>query len=539
MQKICKQCGKEYEVADADLALYEKVSPVFNGRKYLIPVPEICPDCRFMLRASFRNEHTYYRTKSDFSGKPLISVYAPDRSYKVYSYDEWWGDKWNPLDYGRDFDFGRGFFEQFEELFLEVPKINLIQDGTSENCEYTNFGAENKNCYLTLGLRAENCYYSIDILYGKDCIDCLHLVSCERMYECVSCEKCFSCCYLDRCDQCSDCYFLASCMACKNCLGCKNLRHKEFFIFNKPYSKDEYFRMLKNYRLDSREGVEKFKKEFEVFKLKLPCLFATQRLSENSTGDFMDGARDCHHCFVVLMGAENCRYNFVCGRGCKDIIDSNNTEGELNCFGDGAMNSQRILFSHFIRNCAEVSYSMFCYNSQNLFGCTGLNRKQYCILNKQYSKEEYEELVPKIVEQMQENGEWGKYFPKSTSAFGYNETFAYDMVPLSREEAMKFGFKWSDYRQDFGVGGENCVICEVTGRPFRLIKQEIEFYKRQGIPFPKRHPDVRIEQRYRIRNPNKFWNRKCAKCGKGIVTTYDPKRPEIVYCEECYLGEVY
>src|SRR3989338_2428105 len=108
---------------------------------------------------------------------------------------------------------------------------------------------------------------------------------------------------------------------------------------------------------------------------------------------------------------------------------------------------------------------------------------------------------------MQKFGEWGKYFPKKLSAFGYNESFAYDMDPLSKDE------------------------------PFKLIKQEVEFYKKQGIPFPKKHPDVRIEQRYRIRNPNRFFERKCMKCGEDIVTTYDPRRLEIVYCEKCYIGE--
>ena len=239
------------------------------------------------------------------------------------------------------------------------------------------------------------------------------------------------------------------------------------------------------------------------------------------------------------MGAENCRYCFVIGRQCKDIIDCNSTEGELNYLTDGLLNCHRVICSHFIRNCSEIYYSMFCYNCQNLFGCTGLVRKQYCIFNKQYSKEEYEKLVPKIVEHMGKTGEWGKYFPPDLSAFGYNETFAYDMNPLLKEDAMKLGYKWSDYRQDSEISGENVVICEVTGRPFRLIKQEIEFYAKHGIPFPKVHPDVRIDRRYRIRNPNKFWKRACAKCGAGIVTTYDPKRPEVVYCEECFLKEVY
>ncbi|MFA7685564.1 MAG: hypothetical protein WCX95_02060 [Candidatus Gracilibacteria bacterium] len=539
MQKTCTRCGEGYECFDEDLALYEKVSPVFGGKKYLIPVSELCPYCRFVEKGAFRNEHTYYRTKSSMSGKPLISVYEPNSLYKVFSYDEWWGDCWNALDYGRDFDFERGFFEQFAELFVDVPKMNLIQDGTSENCEYTNFGSENKNCYLTLGFRAEDICYSTDVFISKDCVDCFHIIASEKLYECVSSEQCFNSSYLNKCNQCTDSYFLENCISCKNCLGCKNLRHKQFCVFNKLYSEVDYFEILKKYQLDTNEGIEKFKKEYEKFKLTLPCLFATQRLSENSTGEFLDGAKNCHECFITLAGAENTRYGFAVGRKCKDMIDCSNCDGELNCYSDGMLNSQRVLFSHFIRNCSEVSYSMFCYNSQNLFGCTGLVRKQYCIFNKQYSKEEYEVLVPKIVEHMIKTGEWGKYFPLSMSAFGYNETFAYDMNPMLKEDALRLGYKWSDYQQDTEISGENCVVCEVTGRPFRLIKQELEFYKKQGIPLPNRHPDVRIEQRYRIRNPNKFWKRQCGKCGEEIVTTYDPKRPEVVYCEKCFLAEVY
>jgi len=30
-----------------------------------------------------------------------------------------------------------------------------------------------------------------------------------------------------------------------------------------------------------------------------------------------------------------------------------------------------------------------------------------------------------------------------------------------------------------------------------------------------------------------------AKCSKSIQTSYSPERPEIVYCEQCYLQEIY
>jgi len=298
-------------------------------------------------------------------------------------------------------------------------------------------------------------------------------------------------------------------------------------------------RKLKEFNFNDVSGVEEFRKKFYEFKLKFSYVFARQKFSEDSSGDFLDGAKHCHHCYIVVGGAEHCRYSNTIGLNGRDVIDSSNTTGELNCFVDGLLNSSRVIFSHFLRNCSEVSYSMFCYNCQNLFGCTGLVRKQYCIFNKQYTKEKYDEIVPKIVEHMQKTGEWGKYFPAKLSAFGYNETWGNDMVPLSKEEALDKGFKWSDYKQEVEVSGGGYIICEVSGRLFRPVKQEVEFYKKQGIPSPRLHPDVRIARRYAMRNPFRFWERKCMKCDKDIVTTYDPKRPEIVYCEECYLKEVY
>ena len=46
-------------------------------------------------------------------------------------------------------------------------------------------------------------------------------------------------------------------------------------------------------------------------------------------------------------------------------------------------------------------YCVLCVNNcDNLFGCVGLKNKHYCIFNKQYTKDEYEALVPKIIEHM-------------------------------------------------------------------------------------------------------------------------------------------
>jgi hypothetical protein len=38
---------------------------------------------------------------------------------------------------------------------------------------------------------------------------------------------------------------------------------------------------------------------------------------------------------------------------------------------------------------------------------------------------------------MEKNGERGEFFPSSLSSFGYNETVASELYPLSKEEAIK------------------------------------------------------------------------------------------------------
>ncbi len=249
----------------------------------------------------------------------------------------------------------------------------------------------------------------------------------------------------------------------------------------------------------------------------------------------------------------------------------------------------------------DLYYSDHCSFSENLFLCIWLKNASYCILNKQYTKEEYESLVPRIIEKMISLGEWWEFFPSSLSPFGYNETVAQEYYPLSRDsvipakagiqkqEVLDSGinpewqkiqtflqwpiFNWSDDEAPFpsvskvipasklpdtieGIPDDilNWAIeCEVSWKPFRIIKQELEFYRKHNLPIPKRHPDVRHMDRMKMRNPRKLFERKCDKCEKDMITTYAPyeikwsievplgcapERSEKVYCEECYNREV-
>jgi hypothetical protein len=159
---------------------------------------------------------------------------------------------------------------------------------------------------------------------------------------------------------------------------------------------------------------------------------------------------------------------------------------------------------------------------------------------------------------MKKTGEWGEFFPSSISPFGYNETVAQEYFPMTREETLAKNFNWSDYELPFPKVEKTipasklpqniddvpddilnwAVECEVTKKPFRIIKQELEFYRKHHLPIPKRHPDQRHLDRMALRNPRKLFERKCDKCGTDMVTTYAPDRSETVYCEKCYAKEV-
>ena len=126
MLKDCKQCGDKFEISEKDLKFIEKISPVFAGKKCEIPAPTLCPDCRRQRRLAFRNESSLYHRKCDKTGKQIISMYKPEAPFPVYCPEEWFGDTWDARDYGREFDFGRPFFEQFVELRDKVPHLSLI-----------------------------------------------------------------------------------------------------------------------------------------------------------------------------------------------------------------------------------------------------------------------------------------------------------------------------------------------------------------------------------------------------------------------------
>ncbi len=545
MNRNCKQCDSRFEVSDKDLEFLKKVSPVINDEKFHIPAPTLCPDCRQQRRISFRNERALYNRKCSKTSVNIISMYKKDSVFPVYSNDIWWGDTWDGKDYGMDFDFSRLFFEQIKELHDKVPHFSLaVASTTCENSDYVNHAGYLKDCYLVYNTDyAERCMYSKAVNRCFDCLDCFKIYDCEACYECMNSYNCKFCTYLWDSYNSSECHFSYNLIGCQNCFLCTNLRNQEYYFMNEKYTAEDWKRKVDEFKSKNSDN-----DIFQMF-LKVSNRFSVKQIHENNTenctGDYLVNCKNCFDCYDCEY-MENSRYCYDVKKGdgvsYKNMDVSSFGVGLLECYEGGTIgyNDNHCLFCENVWGSSDLYYSMFCMNNcRNCFACVGLKKAEYCILNKQYSKDEYFDLMAKIIEHMMETGEWGEFFPTEISPFAYNETMAQEYFFMTQEEVLKKGWRWyesTDNTKKIDDSVFNDVlVCEETGKSFKLQKMELDFYEKMNLPVPKYCPDARHLRRLQYRNPRQLWDRECIRCKNQISSTYSPDRSENVYCEKCYL----
>lgn len=544
MQKNCTQCSAEFDITQNDLAYYEKVSPVFQGKKELVPPPTKCPECREQQRMCFRNEWSFYHRACDLTGKKMLSIYSADKPYTVYEQSVWWSDQYDPLAYGRDFDFSRPFFDQWQDLSLVVPRAS-IHNAKSENSEYTNYSSENKNCYLAIGSS-----FNEDTLYSYRASHCKNICDCYDPYECELCHEVSFSKKLYNCRECMQCHgssgltLCSFCTGCTDCFGCTNLRNKKYHIFNEPYDKETYERKRHELLSAMPDAVEQAK----AFRLTQPHRAVDHVACEHCSGDHLINCKNCHDVYI-LKDSEDCRYCSFCeaNTSCMDANFSN--IGELQFHSTNLVKNYHVMYANLSWYNNECIYITSCFNSSHLFGCIGMKKNEYCILNKQYTKEEYDVLVPRIIEHMRKTPlrlpdgsfagqEWGEYYPAHYSPFCFNESTASIEHPLDKISALARGWKWYEEEElkDRYLGPaysippriadvpdditKKILICSATGRPYKIIPQELALYRRMDIPIPTQCPDQRHRNRIALGNAKKLYFRQCAKCQKDIQTTY-------------------
>jgi len=589
--KNCQNCKQDFTIDSSDFNFYDKIK---------VPPPTFCPLCRAQRRWAFRNERGLYKRKCDFSGKEIFSMYPPDAPIRVYERDIWLSDSWDPISYGKEIDWSRPFLSQLYELMLEVPfKSNNVVRGI--NSPYANNATDPKNSYLVFNTtHPEDCMYSNGLNFARDCVDVSHVSRVETCYESFWLDSCYRTHHSSQCAESSDLWFCRDCVGCLSCFGSVNLRNKSYYFFNKKCTKEEYKQKVLSYELHTRRGMERAQSEAQLFWKKFPNKNYQGLKNLNCTGSYITHSKNVKDSFLVRAG-ENLRYCQYLQEtpGSKDCYDYSNWGDaaeliyeSISC-GSGVHN---LKFSWITQESShDTEYAIGCRGSENIFGCVSLNKKQYCILNKQYSKEEYCKLVPKIIEHMKKmpfidkKGRayfYGEFLPIEMSTWAYNETIAQEYFPLTKEEAIEKGYRWRDpdtknytptiLYEDIPsdiINTQDSITDEIIEcahkmkcnqgctKAFRIIPNELQFYRKIRVPVPILCPACRTMERLKMRLGIELYDRNCMCVGKNdesgqynntvnhthgelhceekFKTGFRLDSGEIVYCERCYQQEIY
>ncbi len=560
--KICQNCKKDFVIEPEDFNFYEKMK---------VPAPTWCPECRLIRRISFQNTWNLNWRICEKCGKKTLSMFSSTNKTKIYCQQCWWADDWDGTEYGMDYDPSRSFLEQVKELFDKTPYTALTSEyNTLKNSEYSNALAWSKDCYLVFWADfCDNVFYS-SILNGlKHSLDCVRGWESELCYDCIGFIKHYRTFFSDECNACVDVWFSRNCDGCTNCIGCVNLRNATNYIFNVKYSTEEYQKKSKELQLDSWKHLCELEKKAHAFWLSKPYReYHGHSMNQNVNGEFTFQSRNTKEGYIVNY-ADHCKWcQFITVASSKDCYDYSGWGNNAELIYESTVVGENSSSVYFSVECWPDSLNLqYCYyniTGKNNFGCVNLKRKQYCVLNKQYTKEEYEKLKVQIIEDMKKNPYidklgrrffYGEFFPPEMSKFPYNKSNAMRFFPKNKEEALKEGYSWeeeevkeyktsvdSSFLPDTIKETDESILnetikCSTCIRGYKIAKGEFDLLRKMNLPIPHECPRCRENKRFNRMNKPGMYNRTCAKCSTDIYTPYAPDRPEIVYCVRCYQQE--
>lgn len=546
----CQNCKNDFTLEPDDFSFYEKMK---------VPAPHVCPNCRFRMRAVWRNEMSLYNRKCDITGESIISAYNPKSPYTVVSLDYYKSEDWDPRNFAMDYDFTVPFFDQFDILLKKVYKralFPILSVGPNIDSDYVNFAGGCKNSYLVFNTAyVENVMFTKGVTNAKDSMDLYYNDQVENCYECINVSKSNGIKWGKNSVACIDCILIDSCRNCQNCFGSVNLQNQTYCFFNQKLTREEYEMKIAEY-IGSHQKMEEAITLFMEHVKKYPKRATQNTNSIDCTGDYIFDSKNCKYCYETGL-TEDSRYIFS-ARKTKDSIGSIGGIGATECLENMTPNhTSRAIGTVACENSKNIEYSFVLNNCSDCIGCDGLKNAQYCILNKQYTKDEYEKVREHIIKELTDKNINGLIIPKELSPFAYNETVGQDNKPLTKEEAILFGFRWEDNIQatknketinsekipDSIIDVTNIItneilMCEECDRNYKITDQELLFYRRMILPIPHKCFFCRHKDRVSRRGSYNFIQSKCDKCKKDILSSFPIEREEIVYCETCYQQEV-
>lgn len=533
----------------------------------------------------------------------MVSVYPQElENITTYDPEYWNSDQCELKEYAVGVDLNRSILKQFKEFSQKIPKRIIFNSYTFVNSQYSNYWADSKDCYMcSWPFWSEQCYYSFIPAKCVGDVDSYFNFACQYCYESIECSNCYNSSFLDFCYDCKFSSFLLDCVNCEKCLWCVNLVNKKYHYFNKELSPEEYKKRLERV-FASYQNFIKFKNEYEKFQKKYPRKNFRNLNAENCVGDVVKHSSNCTNSFS-LVDVKNCKDCFICGVQSSDLYGCTGGGAWSSLVYDAvwftkAHKSAFTVYSNpgegsfYLSSCGLCSPGWVNYN----FCCEGIDHAKYYIFNKEYPQQEWEKLVKKMIQKMKSDGERGEFFDPSISPFVCNDTPMMDYFPPHKliypdgtEEIYDDNGRWvvhilepqkfiskalldlgwekkieitwrtrdvditvpewleliqaSDLPSTIQATSDDIlnklVVCEDSWKPFRIIKQELEYYKTHNLPLPRKHPEIRFSNRLKRRPSMEIHSRPCDKCWVEMLSVYPWTSDLKVYCKVCYNKEIY
>lgn len=418
------------------------------------------------------------------------------------------------------------FLEQFQAFFATSPKMALLDYGNNENVRYadTVYGAKNSYMTISVGDICENVLYSL-LVFGN----CTNIINsaiitsnCENIYHCVNITDSFNVFYSKYVHNSANIRFSSNLIGCADCICCSWLENKQYCIKNVSYEKEEFYAQ--------KQKILERRSEY-IFLFQAIPNEATPRSSHDCTGNAISFSEHVENAYFVSR-VSNGR-NVICGDGTPlssnlyDIVDNSKIDDAYGWMGSWQNSTHMYCWSN-AATCNNIYYSYFMDHCSYCLGCIGLKNKQFCILNKEYTKEKRLELVDQIFTQMESDWTLWSFFPWSTNPFYFNDTLAYLMDDsFTREEVTKEGYLWRDEPINADIPSDaevietkdinsyqwlnetgerkinpeilKKVIRDEKGNYYRIVPMELDFLQKHGLPLPELHWLDRIKLGFKFK----------------------------------------
>lgn len=417
-------------------------------------------------------------------------------------------NEWVWLDYSWD------FFKDFKQLIDQSTLPAMVHGRWAGECHYADavFGSDTVYLSSTVVWWSSHVFYSVSV--KQNCHNVYNSMmiydNCENIYQSVWIVSSSNIFYSIHIQWGFDMWFCVWCIWSRNCIRCNGLQNTQYAVDNKVIGKENY--------LKAKEELLKDNMDFDKLRDKLS-------ISEPITFQCND-VENVHMAYRL----HQCRNTLFVGwpEGNEDVYDMCIWWGSWTKHAYGCMAGWKAEHMYCCVDCDGSSHHYYSYNtedSSHCIWCVGLKNKQFCILNKQYTKEERYTLAHTIFAELDGKGVLGQGFPKDWNPYYLNDTPAGLLLDITKQEAEQQWFLrrdestaidlpedvkiipsqelqhiayWKEAQRYIDPSIESAALFDPDEWVFKVTPQERVFLMKFGLPVPTKHWLKRMQSGLRV-----------------------------------------